>query len=456
MPDPDAGLDPELPALLTRGVEAGIISEEQRARLLAIAAPAAARPAAQGAERPIGFNVVTVAYGLGALLVVFASGWFLVDQWSRLGAWGVLAVVAAYAGVLVLAANWLARHRFPLAADLATMLAVSLTPLVAWAFLSLTGRWPQISPPDPLLFNQIYMAWQWLVAELSLLLVALLVVRTRRVVTLTWPIALAMWAVWLHLGIIVRDEHGPLGVDRWLMLANGLALLFVAERVERWQRRTATAANVAAGGNVDARTVGRDFANAFWVTGLLATAVAYMAIWLRLDDEPSRHLLPLFSLGLVALSLYLRRRVVLLVGVAGILGYLAFLAEDVFKDYVSFPILLAGFGVLLILATVWTQTRFPALVERIDASRGDDERSLPWSPVMAALPTLFALSMAVLAFADAGEERVQRDFRERLQLLRLHSGSMSPERRLKGRAASPAPAGAPPVPSPGNLPTDSS
>ncbi len=455
MPDPDAGLDPELPALLTRGVEAGIISEEQRARLLAIAAPAAARPAAQGAERPIGFNVVTVAYGLGALLVVFASGWFLVDQWSRLGEWGVLAVVAAYAGVLVLAAHWLARHRFPLAADLATMLAVSLTPLVAWAVLSLTGRWPTISPPGPLLHNTIWMAWQWVIVDLSLLLVALLVVRRRRIVTLTWPIAVALWATWFHVGQLLLGDDGPIGFDRWLLLANGCALLFVAERVERWQRRAATDAGVAAGGDASARTVGRDFANAFWVTGLVATAVAYMVIWSR-ADEPWQHLLPLFSLGLVALSLYLRRRVVLLVGVAGILGYLAFLAEDVFKDYVSFPILLAGFGVLLILATVWTQTRFPALVERIDASRGDDERSLPWSPVMAALPTLFALSMAVLAFADAGEERVQRYFRERLQLLRLHSGSMSPERRLKGRAAPPPPADAPAVPSPGNLRTDSS
>lgn len=446
---------PHLPhaELLERGVRDGIISAAQRDRLLALETGlplgegGVVAPPPRAAERAAGFNAVTVAYGLGALLVVFACGWFVVDQWSMLGEWGVLAVVAAFAAVLVTAARWLGSRHFPLAADIATTLAVSLTPLVAWAFLSLAGRWPQISPPDPLLNNQIYMAWQWLVAELSFLLVALLVVRTRRIVTLTWPMAVAMWAVWLHLGIIVRGDDGPLGFDRWLTLANGLALLFVAERVERWQRGGVSRIGVAAGGAPGARPAGRDFANAFWVTGLLATAVAYMAIWLRLDDEPSQHLLPLFALGLVALSLYLRRRVVLLFGVAGILGYLAFLAEDVFKDYVSFPILLAGFGILLILATVWTQTRFPALVERIDASRGDDERPLPWSPVMALLPVLFALAMAILAFADADDERAQRAFRQRFELLRMHSGSLSPERRLKGRAVRPTPADLPPGPS---------
>lgn len=460
---PDPGHSPRAThaELLERGVRQGIISETQRDQLLtlsfSLAAPATAEtPPTRGAERPAGFNAVTVAYGLGAMLVLFACGWFLVDRWAQLGPWGVLGVVAAYALVLVAAARWLLTHRFQLAADIMTMLAVCLSPLVSWSFLSMAGRWPIAPRNDPLLQHSPWMAWQWLILDLTLILVALLVLRKRRIVTLTWPLAVALWATWLHLGQILYGEQGTMTFDRWIMLANGFLLLFVAERVERWQRQEA-AALVAAGGVPAPRAALGDFANAFWVSGLLASSVAYMAIWLRADGEPWQHLLPVFALGLVGLSLYLRRRVALLFGVAGLLGYLAFLAQDVFKDYVSFPILLAGFGILLILATVWTQTRFPALVERIEARRGDDERSLPWSPWMAIVPTFFAVAMALMAWFDASDERAQRAFRERLHILRMHSGSLNREFRVKGRAMRPEPATTPSIPPPaGNLRTDSS
>ncbi len=462
-PPSDAAPQPEAPPreLLDRGVHEGIITEAQRDRLLALAVTAGALPPAPSpiprpVERPAGFNAVTVAYGIGAMLVLFACGWFLVDRWAKLGAGGVLAVVAAYALVLTAAARWLLAHRFRLAADISTMLAVSLAPLVGWAILSMTGRWPSLpAPHDPLLHHQVWMAWQWLILDLVLLLAALVVLRKRRIVTLTWPMAVALWATWLHVGQILRGEDGPLGFDRWLMLANGVALLLVAERVERWQRREGKD-GVAAGGTNVPQPVAGDFANAFWVTGLLATAVAYMALWLRADHQAWRHLLPLFSLGLVALSLFLGRRVVLLFGVAGLLGYLAFLAEDVFKDYVSFPILLAGFGILLILATVWTQTRFPALVERIDAGRRSDERPLPWSPFMAVLPVVFSLAMASLAWVDAAAEREQRAFQERLHLLRLHSGSMNAMRPPRGAPPRRPRSGTPAPRSTGNIPQDSS
>ena len=53
---------------------------------------------AQGAEARRGFNAITVAYSLGALLVLFALGWFLVDRWKVSGPVGVLGVVAALCG----------------------------------------------------------------------------------------------------------------------------------------------------------------------------------------------------------------------------------------------------------------------------------------------------------------------------------------------------------------------
>lgn len=453
-----AAVPAALAQLLALGVQKGIISSAQRERLLELpvrvgdALPdesssrvlldasgpvhprsphAISHPAAPHAEPAAGLNVVSVAYGLGALLVLFAAGWFLIDRWARLGPFGVLAVAVGYAAVLVAGARWLTARRFAVAAGVCTVLALAMTPLAAWSLLSLAGRWPDPATRDPLLRDTAWMAWQWLVLDLSLLLSALVVLRQRPTAAPTWVVAVALWGSWWHVGQLLRGGDGPLAFERWVMLANGLALLLVAERVERWQRAAGARGPLAADG-MGHSWDGGDYANGFWVTGAVATAVAYLAIWGR--AEPAwRHLLPLLAFGLVALSLYLRRRSLLLTGVLGLLGYLAYLAGEVFRDYVSFPILVAGFGILLIFATVWTQTRFPALVERLEARRSGGDDRLPWSPAMAGLPLVVAVVMAAVSLAGAGEERRDAEFRQRLAILRLHSGSV-PSPSLRPRA----------------------
>ncbi|HEX4934952.1 MAG TPA: hypothetical protein VFV33_17315, partial [Gemmatimonadaceae bacterium] len=297
----------------------------------------------------------------------------------------------------------------------------------------LAGRWPLAMPnaagvTHPLLRDTAWMAWQWLVLEFVMILAALLTLRRRPMVTVTWPLAGALAGAALHLSIIARSFGGSAASEQWMILAGGFAILLVAERVERWQRaqhRRLLHAGAEATGHATVGA-GADYANAFWVVGLAGTTLAYLVLWLRADHSPWRHLLLPLALALVAVSLYVRRRTVLLFGVLGVIGYLGFLAQDVFREYLSFPILLAGLGILVILATVWTQTRFPALVERLEARRGSDERPFPWSGVMAALPIGVALAMSTLHYADAREEREQEAFRQRFWILRGHSGSLAP------------------------------
>lgn len=437
-------LSQDLARLLDRGVAQGIIDESQRERLAALdasdasagAAPAVPPPARTALPASTGdvvagaLSVVAVAYALGALLVLFACGWFLVDRWARLGAWGVLGVALLYAGVLLAAERWLRGRGFVLAADICAALVVSLSPLVAWPFLSLGGRWPNATSPEavahePLLHDTAWMAWQWLILELVMLLTALATLRRRPMVTVTWPMAGALAGAGLHLSIIARSFGGSSASEQWMLLAGGFAILLVAERVERWQRAPRRPAGGFAADGARTATVAGDFANAFWVLGLAGTTLGFMVLWLRADDSPWRHILLPTALGLVALSLYVRRRTVLLFGVLGVIGYLGFLAQHVFREFISFPILLAGLGILVILATVWTQTRFPALVDRLEARRGSDERPFPWSGVMAALPIGVALAMSTLSYPEVREEREQDAFRQRLHILRTHSGSLA-------------------------------
>ena len=426
----DPTVDPTLEALLDDATRGGVITGDVAIALRRFARDRAAVSATPAAREPArGFNAITVAYGLGALLVLFASVWFLVDRWTILGAPGVMAVALGYAAVLVAAAVWMHRHEFPQASGVTVVLAIAVTPIVVWAILTMAGRWPEPRSGDALLRSDQWMAAQWLVIDFSTLLVALLVVRRHRVAVLMYPLAIGLGWVLFHLILFVRDEGGMEGFERWAMLAAGFIVLAVADGLERWQ-----SAECAAGGRAGSQV--DDFAGPFWLTGIIIASASYVNIWSR--TEGWKHLMPVVWLVLIAASLYLRRRLLLLGGVLGIFGYLAYLAGEVFRDYVSFPILLAGFGILLILVTVWTQVRFPALANRLDARRdgGGGQPGLPWQLPMSALPAMWALGMAGLALVGRDENLRQDAFRDRLYILREHSGSSDAARaRRKERAA---------------------
>src|SRR5689334_2112379 len=90
--------EPTVPIRVLRQAAAdGVISAEQLERLLSTSDAAAAAHAAVH-ERPR-LDVPQVAAWAGALLVLFAFGWFLVDRWRALGPAGVLAVTVGYAAL---------------------------------------------------------------------------------------------------------------------------------------------------------------------------------------------------------------------------------------------------------------------------------------------------------------------------------------------------------------------
>src|SRR5678815_3626517 len=98
----------DIPAarLINVALERGIIDAPQHDELAALCAELTAVPdhahdegdeIAPAREAHRGFNAITVAYSLGALLVLFALAWFLFERWKVLGPFGVLVVALLYA-----------------------------------------------------------------------------------------------------------------------------------------------------------------------------------------------------------------------------------------------------------------------------------------------------------------------------------------------------------------------
>lgn len=410
-------MDRSLISLLDEGVERRLITEAQRDALLLLHAEAP--PEQPRREAHSGLNAVNIAYTIGALFVLFACGWFLVRQWEALGGWGVLAVSLVYAGALVLAGRQLARMGFTRASSIAFMLAIALTPVATWALLDVAGEWPRTRPADSFWRYGPYAATRWLILDLATVLVVLLVWRRKRFPLLMLPLSVALWWTWFHVSRLFEIGFWAEDYQNWVVLAAGLALLALADTMERWQRRH------------DIRVREGDYAGPLWYAGLAAFAIGYMIIWA--DARAWKHLMPLVAFGLLGLSLATGRRPISFVGVVGVFGYLAWLASDVFKSGAAFPIVLAALGVMTIVTTVWLQRRLPVLTARMAGT----DRMPPWPIVASWVPTTFALVMVLVSLEGAGERRAERERQGREALLHYHRQVQKDVR--EGRRGQPPP-----------------
>lgn len=96
-------------------------------------------------------------------------------------------------------------------------------------------------------------------------------------------------------------------------------------------------------------------------------------------SELNKFIYCLINVGIVFLSVYLRRRIFIVFGAAGILGYLSHLAWRVFKDSYAFPMILALIGIAMLYIGVQYQKNkkdFEAVFEKYLP-----QALLKWRPV---------------------------------------------------------------------------
>jgi hypothetical protein len=288
------------------------------------------------------------------------------------------------------------------------MVAVSLTPVAVWAIESLTGWWPAETWGRPYYPEyQPAEATRWLIAELATILAALLVLRRRSWSAVVFPVAVALFGLVMHAPRAIGIDVTPV-LERWIALTGALFVCAVADTTDRRMPRQAGP--------------GRgDMAFPLWVVGLATLGLAILSFWPTAGVW--HHALPVLGLGAVTVSLMIGRKSHLVFGVLAIFIYLMYLAGEVFRSTAYFPIVLAALGGAMLFATVWLQRRFPALATRLGGRR-NGQGGLPGSPVLPWLVVALALGITLLRAPEANEERVSRDFQQRLHVLRLHSGSI--------------------------------
>jgi hypothetical protein len=424
---------PLLDRLIRAAGDRGIIDASQATAMRALAAEIAADdlPPPVSSEARRAFNPVIIAYSVGAMLVLFALGWFLADRWRDLGAAGVLGVSALYTAAFAATARELGRRGFRVGGGLAATLAVAMTPVWTFALLRLAGEWPPATEwNDPLVQYQPWIASRWIILELATIGLGLAVMRRVRFVTLAIPVAAAFVALLVHAGQALGDPRLAWYTGPYYLAAVACLVLAIGYLID--QRQPA----------------GEDYASWFYVAGAVVLLVAYLQLWNKIG--PWRHALPLVAAALVVASLYLRRRVLLIAGGVAAFGYLAYLALDVFRRVVALPIALAGLGLLVIGGTVWMQRRFPSLVQRVSSDGAGGRKELPGGLIAAFGPVVIAVTALLFSVPEARERTIDREFRNDLNrraASRAKSRGSAPATPSGGRGSDSTP-GVPRGPSP--------
>ena len=401
----------------------GIIDASQRDRLRALAdelasSSASVSPNEPRAEVRRGFNAITVAYSLGALLVLFALAWFLLERWNALGAGGVLIVAALYAATFAGVGIALRRRGFVTAGGIAITLAVAMTPVWSWALLALAGEAPDPRAWDNALARyEPFAASRFIIYELATIGVGLATVRHVRFFGIGAAIAAAFIALLMHLGQALGDPRLAWYVGPYYTCVVACATLAVAYGTERRQ------------------PAGEDYAFWFYLGGAGMLVVGYVSVWSHIGAW--RHALPLVAAAFVVAALYLRRRTLLVAGGLFAFGYLGYLAFDVFKRMVALPIALASLGLIVIVATVWMQRRFPALVERVSGSDDSGRKTLPAGPIFVLGPLVIAATATLFASMEARDRTAEQDWQRMIY-----------QKRARHAVPSRKPGGEPPLPRP--------
>jgi hypothetical protein len=296
------------------------------------------------------FNLTHLTYYFGGLLVIGAMSWFMVLGWESWGGGGIMTVSLLYA-ICFSVAGWnlsmKPEGRIP--GGILVTAAVWMAPLVCYGFQRMMGWWPQADPGAYRDYH-VWVKGGWVAMEVVTVIAGICAIRLVRFPFITFPIAFALWYLSMDLAPLFIGERSSFTDEREIVsLVFGGVLIWAAYFIDRRSNE--------------------DFAFWLYLFGLAA-------FWgglslLDVKSEAVKFLYCLINVGLLFLSVFLRRRVFAVFGSLGVFGYLGHLSYELFKDSLFFPFVLTFLGVLLIwFGRVYqaNRRRFEVLVQSLPGS----------------------------------------------------------------------------------------
>lgn len=278
----------------------------------------------------------------GALIIISAMTWFMGLSWQIFGGGGIFLIASAYALLFTfLGMKLWPKEELRIPAGLFITIAVCMVPLAIYGLEALFNIWPDESPES---YKDFYtqIKGSWILMEIGTILAGLLALKYFPFPFITAPIFFAAW--FLAMDIAALGNADNIENRYWITLIFGLALLAISYFIDR-------------------KKLKEDYA--FW--GYLFGGLAFWGALGCLMWDKSEAVLFLYfliNLAFMALSILLKRKVLMVYGALGTFGYLSHLAYEIFKDSLLFPFVLSGVG----LAIIYLGVLYQRNAEKIEAA----------------------------------------------------------------------------------------
>ena len=343
---------------LQAAVAAGIIGDDTKAKLLALArergeARAAARtPAARTAPAPK-FDAVHALYYAGALIVIGAMGLFSTTAFNALGGWALTTTAVLYAaGFAVLGRRLWSAPETRTPGGLAIAVAVSMAPLAVYGIQDALNLWSLGDKPGQYRDFFPLMNASWVYMEVATIAVAALALRFFPFPFILMVASVALWFLSMDLAWLILHRDPGIWGDSW-EFRRQVSLIFGV-------------AMIALGWTMDLKWAALgDFG--FWLH-LFGAVTFWGALSSGSGDEFGKAAYCAANIGVIAFGLFLNRRIYAVLGAIGVCGYLGYLAFDYFKDVLAFTFVLSAIGLGVIFAGIRLQRRQRAISAFIDSS----------------------------------------------------------------------------------------
>jgi hypothetical protein len=311
---------------LRAAVTAGALDANSLTRLLDFLATRRSSVPSVAATPAPQFDLAHLLWYAGALIVMSAMGLFSTLAFASMGGLALTATAVVYAVLFTIAGHhlWYGRDlRIP--GGLLIAIAVSMAPLAVFGIQEAYDVWGQFGRPGDIHDFYVWIKGSWVFMEVAAIVAGVIALRFYPFPFIVMIIAFALWFMSMDLTpwVVGKAEFSwdeRRAVSMWF----GLGVLVVAWLVDRYRR-------------------GGDFA--FWLH-----LFGMMTFWGGLslsnsDSQIAKALYCLLNVGLILLSVVLRRRVYAVFGTFGVAGYLGYLSHSVFQDSLLFPFALSAIGV---------------------------------------------------------------------------------------------------------------
>ncbi|MEZ5345835.1 MAG: hypothetical protein R2681_09805 [Pyrinomonadaceae bacterium] len=293
------------------------------------------------------FTGVNVAYYFGSFIIISAMGWFATEAFANFSAAGLMLVSAVYfAGLLFAGMKLFEKPATKTPGGLLITTSVFMVPLFIFSVQHQFGLWGFEEPGG----YRNYFEWirsGWFFMEIGTIITSVVFLFIFRFPFLAFPLAFTLWFAAMDLTpALFGDSVYSSNNRETVSMIFGLTMLIATFFVDKNTKK--------------------DYAFWLYLFGLLA-------FWGGLSlmgsgSEFGKFVYFLINIGLVLISVVLKRTAFLVFGSIGAFGYLGYLSSTVFGESIAFPFALTALGILIIFLGV-KYARNQKAIEEFIASR---------------------------------------------------------------------------------------